>query len=1307
MFFLFDKDTVPQPISDINSVSPTQLGNKAYRCCQLFLKNFNVPRSLVLPVDLYEAHIRQLGLQEQIDIVLKNPSNASTSASLEIIRQSIQSSSLSEKILTGIRSFISMVAIGVAVRSSALLEDTSSHSAAGQYATTLNCTNLDEIERAVLRCWSSLWTPNSFNYIKHTLMDNSTPKIAVLIMEMIKTVKSGVVFTENPVTGADEIVIEAVWGLGMDLVSGKIDPDRFIFDSHLIKIHEEITYKPFQYNITSKPNQIDKEEVPCKNRERPVLSDAQMKDLCSTIKSIACLYGKAQDIEWAIDAADSLWIVQSRDITSTVIPLPAFLPPGPGEWRIIDHIAHPGSRCFAEYYYSPMEAGWNEEAEEIGTLNRVKIREVNGFMYYQMESLDSEQQYNKMCQVNEGYWEEKRFLSMLQRWDKIVKPSVSNQLMALQKTKLEQLSTDRLIEHIEGCFRVTQQMVKTHHRFTYTAFIPVGDFIKQVSDWTRKDAVDVLDALRGSSSSRLFMAEKIPIVQKMFVVMQKSATALYLLSKVDQEPENARKILAELLSCDGCIEQGLHFILENYGYRIVNGYDITAETFIERPDLLLRAVKSTLYLNLGDNHKTMQTLRGLTPDEKKQLFDELLSDAREMQRLRDERGMYSDLWAIGILRHAFLEAGKRLSQKEIIDLPELILDATHQETIALLKGELAVSAVELKRRADYRSHHSVIDAPAILGLSPVSSANLPHLPPSMARTMDGLGTAIFLAVEHMHVDAKQQDILIGTPASKGIVEGMVRVIQSDYQINEIKRGDILVVLQTTTVFNVILPLVGGIIAQFGGILSHPAILAREYGIPCIVGCSNAMEHLRTGMSVCLDGNKGEVKIISKSDDITQRLESLRCEYYGPMRGRNRDRIFNHLDDVSSRFTLVKEIRRNEESLDLLRKHFHGEMPSDEAADQIIKQLQQVAINISREQLEQFVKRLHVEFHPCDACNLRCSGCTYFQDTPSRPSAKSFPFENISRICKMMQPKAITLVGGGEPTLYKSGQHKLGDLICALGQGEFGCTPAIGLISNGVLWPMGNQQWTDYVSWIRYSLDASTSDSYLRSKGKNYFDRIIENIFRTLSETAIPQVGVGFLYHPGNIAEAGLLISLLANRLKEICPAQLARLNIQFRPWRIPVGHPSIQEHILSDWDIKQAATILFRYIEQDHFLEQFTRNNTNIAVNLLCGGAREGVKPFSECFFGLAKTVIRTDGSLYPCFRMGASKDSLFYCGNILTDTLLSIALRELYVAMFSAQQICVPDYDKCFFCIFNNALEAGINNQIQPEQELAGDYFF
>lgn len=996
---------------------------------------------------------------------------------------------------------------------------------------------------------------------------------------------------------------------------------------------------------------------------------------------------------------------------ATPISLPTFLPPGPGEWKIIDHIVHPGTRCFMDYYFVPMESGWNEAALNIGTLNRVKICEVNGFMYYQMGMVESEQEILDMCKKNEGYWTHKRYLEALSHWDETIKPGAIKQLSELQQVNLTELTEKELIKHLELCFSVTQQMVKNHHLFTYPAFIPVGDFIFQVCEWTHVEPINVLNILAGSAPNRLFLAHGYPNITELLHKLQKNATAIYLLTKAETEPENSKIFLEQLISLHEDFRDGLQFILDHFGYRIVNGYDIASETLIERPDIFLKSIKSILshktYKKNIDIQNDVDSILGKLPEEKKVEFEAMLSDARKMERLRDERGTYTDLWAIGILRNVYLEAGKRLVQRGEIASPESVIDASIQELASLIDGTPIVTLRELEERCQYRSSFDVKDVPTTLNGDPPTQSPIPdlsRLPPSIVRTMNGLLTTIKLAVDHVHFETKEKDTLVGEPASKGIVEGTAKVIRSDSQVNEINRGDILVVYQTTAAFNTVFPLVKGVISQNGGILSHPAILAREYEIPCVVGCSGAMEKIKTGMQIHLDGNEGIVKIIPQSEHIEKKLKGLVCDYSGPMQGRNRNRVYNHLGEVTKRLSIVEELRKSGRCRETLQKHFYEEITTEEAADQIIKHTKN---EVNKQLLETFTRRDHVEFHPCDACNLSCSGCTYFHDLPSGPDPVSFPIKSINKICSSIQPKAITIVGGGEPTLYKSGKFRLGDLINSIGNGEYDCTPAIGLITNGTLWVPGNPTWHHHVDWIRYSLDTSSAESYLIRKGKDYFDIVVDNVIRTLTDTNIPLVSVGFLYHPGTIVETGSLISNFAKLIKNRCMDQIDRFSIQFRPWRLPIGNPAINERILSQQDIEDAALDLFHRIEQEPFLEQFIRRNTNIAVNLLCGGAREKVSPFSECYFGLAKSVIRANGSIYPCFRVAADHKRDFYCGNIVSDTALKIALRELYVHIYSAKNICTPNYESCLFCVFNNMLEHGARYKPEIQQGVAGDYFF
>jgi pyruvate,water dikinase len=1138
--------------------------------------------------------------------------------------------------------------------------------------------------------------------------------MGVLIMEMIDAKTAGVLFTENPLTGKGEFVIEAVWGLGHGLVSGQLTPDLLVFNSQIELTQTQIADKPYQYKQTGRESQLAKVAVPFSEQSVPALPADQAASLCACAKTIADTYGAAQNIEWAVDSSGTLWILQSRNITSNTTPMLTFSPPGPGVWRIVDHIVRPGTRCFSQYYYESMEQGWNYEARLIGLPIRAKIREVNGFMYYQIVPVESSQAFLDACATAEGYWDEKRYLSALHFWDNSVKPSATNILVRLQNTRLDELSDKALLEHLVECFVTTRRMVKDHHRFTFTSLIPIGDLIRQVCRLIGLEPAEALMAIRGRRSSS-FVSLNDAKIRALISALKSSTDALALLSTTSERyPRSADKIIDELSKIDTHIEQGLKYVLRRYGYRVIDGYDIAGDTFIERPDLILKSLKSVI--DTSDTRAPRENQPGKLAisrdpmaEAKLPLLDEMLQDSYDIERLRDERGMYTDLWAVAILRHAILEAGKRLEKRALLDTHHLALDASQQELADLLKGTQTVTSRELRRRAMYRSSHTVADAPATLGEPTTGEpVTVPDVTPSLARTMGALTTAIALAVERPPADdiaaraSSEEQACAGVPASPGIVEGRARVIASDVELRDIIQGDILVVRQATAALDLVFPIIGGIISQFGGVLSHPAILAREYRVPCVVGCSDVMDSIRTGMKIRLDGTTGEVTILSTDDDALRRVSLLVNEYAGPMQGRNRLKVLNHAGAVSDRLRIVNDIRANRYILDILNKHYNEAMTSHEALQGIVRHQQ-----FSEELLMNWIRRQHVELHVCDRCNLGCYGCTYFQDTPSRPDPRSFPFDQISKICSMIGPTAVTLVGGGEPALYRSGDKRLGDLISALGSGYFGSEVKIGLITNGSVWPPGDPSWHEHVQWIRFSLDASSPEVYRRYKGKDHFWRVVNNIMLALTSTAIPQVGVGFVYNADNIGEAASLIPLFATRVRELCPDQIDRFNIQFRPWRPPVGNPSIRSHVLSQIDAERAAATLLNYAEKDGYFERFVRRNTNIAVNLLCRGARDAVTPFSECLFSLAKTVVRADGSLYPCFRMAAQEDRSFYFGNILRDSPLKIALRELYVATSITQQVCVPEYERCLFCVFNNILETGVRCKFELPPELVDDFFF
>src|SRR3954449_3155756 len=213
------------------------------------------------------------------------------------------------------------------------------------------------------------------------------------------------------------------------------------------------------------------------------------------------------------------------------------------------------------------------------------------------------------------------------------------------------------------------------------------------------------------------------------------------------------------------------------------------------------------------------------------------------------------------MRRAALAAGRRVAERGGVHDAENVVDADFDEMRALVLAAGGPSADELAARAAQRESLLAKDAPAVLGDPPSPPPDPSGLPPAVARVMRAMGV-VLEGMFGSSTEAHEERLLRGLAASPGVVEGTARRVSGPHEFDRIIRGDVLVTESTTEAFNILLPLLGGVVTDSGGLLSHAAIVAREYGIPGVVGTREATDRIADGARVRVDGDAGTVTVLA-------------------------------------------------------------------------------------------------------------------------------------------------------------------------------------------------------------------------------------------------------------------------------------------------------------------------------------------------------------------------------------------------------------------------------------------------------------
>ncbi|MDD7942609.1 PEP/pyruvate-binding domain-containing protein [Actinomycetospora lutea] len=715
----------------------------------------------------------------------------------------------------------------VAVRSSATAEDLADASFAGQQETLLDVRGEDALLDAVVRCWASLWTPRAVDYRARQRIAPEDVRLAVVIQRMADAEASGVLFTAEPTTGRrDRIVVSAAWGLGESVVGGLAATDELVVDrATFVEVGRTVAAKTEMTVATG--GGTAQVAVPAERQREPVLGAAEVGELARLGVRAEEHFGVPQDVEW-VRAGGAFALVQARPITA----LPPPTDPPPSTWPL----PYPGGAYFrasiVEQMPSPLTPLF---ADLIGPAVTDSIGAL--------------------------------FAGMLGRplpAGDIAFPTINGYAYYFYRTRGLLWMTVRLPWALRALNRPgTRGGVRGWRERAHPAYVAV------VAEWTAKDlaalsSAELLDGvvtlLDAGATYYTAVQSVIPLAataeigftafHDRLVRRAGEPAAHVLLVGEDSEPLRAERSLYALAvqARAGGTEteawrRGFAEHLERYGHTVFD-LDFAEPTPADDPGTLLDTIRFQMSeagvdpearrsrLRAERDART-EELRARLGPVRRRIFDALLARARALGPAREDALADVGL-AWPLMRRMLRELGGRL-----LGEPDDVFWLTESELRAAIRGE-PVDPPIADRKA-LRRGRALVSPPQML-------PEVAWLRTLFGRFMPGAETS-----------AGEQ--LRGVPGSTGEVTATARVLRGPDDFGAMRPGEVLVARMTTPAWTPLFARAAAVVTDIGGPLSHSSIVAREYGIPAVLGTGAATDRIRTGDQVHVDGDAGTVRVV--------------------------------------------------------------------------------------------------------------------------------------------------------------------------------------------------------------------------------------------------------------------------------------------------------------------------------------------------------------------------------------------------------------------------------------------------------------
>ncbi|GID32844.1 rifamycin-inactivating phosphotransferase [Paractinoplanes brasiliensis] len=752
-----------------------------------------------------------------------------------------------------------------AVRSSATAEDLPTASFAGQQDSYLNVVGAGAVVRHVSRCWASLFTERAVTYRLRNGFDHRRVLMAVVVQRMVFPEVSGVLFTADPVTGNRHVTtVDASFGLGEALVSGLVNPDVFrVRDGVVVERALAVKQRAVRPSAAGGTEEV---AVDPGQRGLPALTDSQAVRLAALGRTIEAHFGKPQDVEWCLDG-DGFQVVQSRPIT-TLFPIPEAAGPGNRVYLSVGHqqmmtdpmkplgismwqltalapMFSAGGRLFVDAtprLVTPAgRAGLLELAGKSDPLVGDALQTVfdRDFVPLQPDAPAAPPPLGAGST------------------DPIATdPGIVAELVRRTEDSLAALKRDIATKSGPALFDFLLDAIEEHKRLLTDPLSMRALTAGMGATWWLNDHLlewlgerNVADTLTLSAPGNITSEMGLALLDVADVIRPYGEVVAFLGTAGDD-------FLDELPELAGGAEarDAIRSYLDRYGMRCAGEIDITRPRWSEQPSTLVPLILDNVRsFEPGEAARRFEQGRQRAARKEREVLERLraLPDgeekARETQQMIDRVRTfigYREFPKYGIVSRYLVYKQALLAEADRLRLPdrEDIYFLTFQELSDAVRDQAVDAALIAARKEEFRSYAN-LSAPRIL-------------------TSEGEGISGSYRRDDLPAGA-----LAGVPVSAGTAEGRARVVLDMAQA-DVSPGDILVTAYTDPSWSPLFVAVSGLVTEVGGVMTHGAVIAREYGLPAVVGVENATRLIPDGAHIRVHGTEGYIEILDDQEPAT-------------------------------------------------------------------------------------------------------------------------------------------------------------------------------------------------------------------------------------------------------------------------------------------------------------------------------------------------------------------------------------------------------------------------------------------------------